>query len=822
MAYLLFLLIYGNCYSELNKWGYGYCHNYIDFLREILSAHVWITRGICALLLWTWILWLRREWIDTHSSRLKLGISIFLLFFSYFTLSEFLNIGTGVSKLQLSEVFNFICFCSFVVLIAKWMNSLIHRQPIPSVDIVDGGFTTDQFNISKDSRRYQYAEKLVQKLQSTQNSNESFAVVVYGSWGAGKTVFLDSLQLILQEKRLEVFKFNPWSCNTPDMIRSDFMALLLQKLAPYDSSLSSPMRKYEKLFAATELPTLLQYVVSLIYPQGKNSVAEQKEKIKKTLASLCKPVYVLIDDLDRLNDTEILEVITLIRNFANFPYLKFVVACDKEYVSEQLGRLGIGMKYLEKIFPLELPLPVIYEDNPYSHKMFNEIQRMIPKVKELGLLHTFSSKQHGLVNQCLGSFRQAQRFARQFVLNFEFVIENVTRAGENVIKNELFWLELIKFYDYKLYERIQGEPLLFFNSMKHPKLHVNIYILKKKEDIKERLNKIGFTDENIDIAYSLLLQLFPVQALGIMRSSSICFLENFDKYFSCGLTPHRLTFTEFYDLIHKDLIEDDLDNIYVGWLNSHLLESVYNRIMMEQDTGKMVIVEAKRYVYLIWRLCEEIYSWSDLRKETLLKDLVSEKFNKLIYSDKIVEELKSYLLQIMTRQFNTDKEMTVAAQICALIGQQCINKKFHPLLEKTDTDSVIQENMKTYLNQYNLDASDAVNTSSSLHTLLDASGYVYPVLDGNDEYDYEEYANPAADIVIEYFSNHKSVRWSAYHKFEAIETEVGDDPNLIEDLKDGKYQEIQKLFGSYRNFEEFKQKCFIHTGDSKNNYNHLL
>lgn len=812
MIYLLCLFVYCNCYDEFNKWGEMNLGTYINILRVFLSAHVWITRGIVVCMLWAWMLWIKKEWKDTHFSLLKLCVFIYLLFISYFSISEFLNIGVGISMLQLSDVINILCFCSVVVLTAKWINSIILKRTKQSDDNINDGFTTDYFQISKDSRRYQYAEKLVQKLQSTQNNHESFAVVVYGSWGAGKTVFLDSLQFILQEKRQFVFKFNPWNCNSPDMMRSDFLRLLLQKLSPYDSSLSPNMQKYIKLLAATELPSILQYGVSLIYPQGKNSVAEQKERIKKALASLRKPVYVLIDDLDRLNETEILEIITLIRNFANFPYLKFVVACDKEYVSKQLSRLGIGIRYLEKIFPLELPLPVIYEDNPYSHKMFNEIQRMIPKVKELGLLSTFSSKQHGLVNQCLGSFRQAQRFARQFVMNFEFVIENVTKAGENLIKNELFWLELIKFYDYKLYERIQGEPLLFFNSMKHPKLHVNIYILKKKEDIKAGLNKSDIADENIDIVYSLLLEIFPVQASGIIKSSSICFLENFDKYFSCGLTPHRLTFTEFYDMIHKDLIEDDLDNNFIHWLNSHLLDSVYNRIMMEQHTKQMTIAEAKRYVFLIWKVCIEISSTNYSRKEHLLEDLVSEKLPQSLYSEGIVGDLKSYLANVMKSQFNTNLEMTVAANICSVMNRQRIMGKDQTLLEEEDTNSVISDNMKAYLTQNRFDASDVFCVSSPLHELLDASGYAYPMLDDNEEYDHDEYSNPAVNVVIDYFSNHKSVRWKSYHDFEVIEAESGDDPNLIEDLKESKYQEIQKLFGSYKKFEEFKRECFIHTG----------
>ena len=51
--------------------------------------------------------------------------------------------------------------------------------------------------------------------------------------------------------------------------------------------------------------------------------------------------------MDRLTKSEIYEVIRLIRNTANFPYLKFIVACDRKYIIEQLKELNMNPKYLE-------------------------------------------------------------------------------------------------------------------------------------------------------------------------------------------------------------------------------------------------------------------------------------------------------------------------------------------------------------------------------------------------------------------------------------------------------------------------------------------
>ena len=46
---------------------------------------------------------------------------------------------------------------------------------------------------------------------------------------------------------------------------------------------------------------------------------------------------------------EILEVLKLIRNNANFPHLKFIVAYDKEYVTNQIREITKKDGYLNKI-----------------------------------------------------------------------------------------------------------------------------------------------------------------------------------------------------------------------------------------------------------------------------------------------------------------------------------------------------------------------------------------------------------------------------------------------------------------------------------------
>lgn len=135
-----------------------------------------------------------------------------------------------------------------------------------------------------------------------------------------------------------------------------------------------------------------------------------KEKIRHALLELKQPVFILIDDLDRLNADEIFELLRLIRNTANFPALIFIVAFDKDYVIEQLQKKHVFSPYLEKIFMIDLPLPLL-GDECMAYTILKE------KLKETFsdwdvTLQKLSFVQRRLIGQVLPTPRKVERFAR--------------------------------------------------------------------------------------------------------------------------------------------------------------------------------------------------------------------------------------------------------------------------------------------------------------------------------------------------------------------------------------------------------------------------
>ncbi len=102
-----------------------------------------------------------------------------------------------------------------------------------------------------------------------------------------------------------------------------------------------------------------------------------KAELAEALAGLGTRIIVFIDDVDRLEPGEIVEVLRLVRSVADFPNVVYVLCYDPEVVAKAISREtgADGQAYLAKIVPITLPVP---EPEPLS------LQRMFTdKLKEI-------------------------------------------------------------------------------------------------------------------------------------------------------------------------------------------------------------------------------------------------------------------------------------------------------------------------------------------------------------------------------------------------------------------------------------------------------
>jgi len=205
-------------------------------------------------------------------------------------------------------------------------------------------------------------------------------VGITGPWGSGKSSILNLLERYIKTNYPDVIvvRFDPWLISGRNDLISEFIAELIAELKQAPHGKQRFKKTTTKLVGygntLTPLADLLPYGGAAVKEAFKiakdhldrdKSVHEQRRELIAALSEISAPIIVLIDELDRLEDEEIRVVAQLVRAIANFPRISYVLAYDVERViralagSEELER---GRAYLEKIVQLQVPLPILIDD----------------------------------------------------------------------------------------------------------------------------------------------------------------------------------------------------------------------------------------------------------------------------------------------------------------------------------------------------------------------------------------------------------------------------------------------------------------------------
>lgn len=240
------------------------------------------------------------------------------------------------------------------------------------------------------------AKKLAPSLVDAAKS-DGMVIGIEGPWGSGKTSLLNFLKKQLaarQADRLHVITLAPWL--TGDNISlietlTDAMADILDKEEEKSSpsgfwsrrkkeaaSYTDLFRKYGARTGRALAP--VANLAGMIYPAaaivgtglgvgadyleklGRTPTdAEVKKLISDKLASLDVRFLVLIDDLDRLEPRQAVEVIRMVRSVADFPKVAYVMCYDRSVLAHAL-ELSLHVKdgdlFLQKVVQLTFTIPL--------------------------------------------------------------------------------------------------------------------------------------------------------------------------------------------------------------------------------------------------------------------------------------------------------------------------------------------------------------------------------------------------------------------------------------------------------------------------------
>lgn len=206
--------------------------------------------------------------------------------------------------------------------------------------------------------RDELAKSAVIELLVTDASKGAFTYGIDAPWGSGKTSFIILMKNHLKSNPSSriIIDFNPWSYAADKDLVTAFFEELSKTLRQHDASLAKNLIDYSKLLSAFDT-TETKLISSLLdlTRHDDSSLQEKKQQITEAIKRINKRIFVFIDDIDRLESTEILEMMKLIRNVSDFPFMYIVAAYDKSYVVKCLStKMKFGAtNFVEKIFEHE-------------------------------------------------------------------------------------------------------------------------------------------------------------------------------------------------------------------------------------------------------------------------------------------------------------------------------------------------------------------------------------------------------------------------------------------------------------------------------------
>ena len=207
---------------------------------------------------------------------------------------------------------------------------------------------------------------------------QGIVVSVEGTWGSGKSSLVNMALEKLEntENGPHVIRFAPWLVGS----RNELLAQLFADLEPIILD-GTPMKDYRAtkntIKRFVQIGAGISGLAATAGVPGAKIVNELTRKAEEyTIESLGdlnhrlreflkiihrdRPIVVFIDDLDRLDPCEVIEVFRLVKAVADFPNVAYILAYDPKIVTtivKKTLRVNDGNSYLEKVVQVSFKVP---------------------------------------------------------------------------------------------------------------------------------------------------------------------------------------------------------------------------------------------------------------------------------------------------------------------------------------------------------------------------------------------------------------------------------------------------------------------------------
>jgi hypothetical protein len=360
--------------------------------------------------------------------------------------------------------------------------------------------------------RLPFAKRIVNALVN-RTDQSGLVIGLYGRWGDGKTSVLNLVGAEVQKKdQFIVVRFNPWMFGDQTQLLTAFFATMAdslgRKLKASKETIGDLLSKYS--FALAPIKPLGLDLSAFAKEFGESLSSVQLEERRKRLESILrdseKRIVVIIDDVDRLDRTEIQAIFKLVKLSADFDLITYVLAFDDEMVAKALGEKyaegssDAGRAFLEKIIQVPLHLPPA-DSLALRDALLQSVDRVL---QSNGVVLTDEEVQRFLrcFNEGLQSRLTTPRMVSRYTNAIEFAVPLLYGEANMV---DCLLVEGIRIFYPTLYSTIRTSAQAFL-GVTSARQNEN-WKVQAKKIVEEALGDLDSVDA--DSARELIQALFP-------------------------------------------------------------------------------------------------------------------------------------------------------------------------------------------------------------------------------------------------------------------------------------------------------------------------
>ena len=525
-----------------------------------------------------------------------------VLFTAYIIFRGFDN---GIIYLPQSTYLDYIdiSVLFFLIHIIHWKNTK-QRSPITNADKKDF-FINDAVYVDVEIDNELIVKELIFSIKDYKPKN-SFSIGINAEWGFGKSTFLHRFYKEYRKTNSEtiMFWFHIWKNKGDKAIIDNFFKEFSTNLKPHSAEIEDNIEKY-----TDAILSISPGEISQVIKAGKNifkedhSLEEYYQKIQDAILRIDRQIIIILDDLDRLEESEILDTYKIIRTLSDFDNVIFLAGYDRNYLEKTLGKSK--EKYINKIFQVELNL-LPFDETKINEMFLDGIKKVFPhrssqqdKSEEhinneklfIVFYNLFKKRSSNTLNvseitldniddtenkfvcsnlkleykHFIRTYRDLKRFLNEFKFN-KSLVETKDLYLPDYILFRLLTFRYRNLYNI-IFERIADiiEPKEYDNVNDKMQDSWNdddgshyIYTKDSKQRLIDKLRSCEYEDQDIEIINASLCILFGKKAKSFYNSNHFTISKRYytNFYLRNGIPNEAYTYSKFEKSFNEDNLID--------------------------------------------------------------------------------------------------------------------------------------------------------------------------------------------------------------------------------------------------------------------------